>query len=327
VTGLVSIIIVNWNTRDLLLQCLRSINENAGDVAHEVIVFDNGSSDGSADAVRQQFPNVKVIASEENIGFAAGNNRAAAEAKGEFLLFLNPDTVLLQGAVRKMVDFLVEHPEAGFVGPRLVGADGKIQISSFGIFPSPLEAAAHALRIWRVAPRSRLARLFSPAPAEGEKWVYTQHLLGACVLARRSALDQIGEMDEGFFLFLEETDLFYRAALSGWKTVYFSEVSVVHYGEQSMQSILDRTGGLYIRSYNRFCRKYGMDAIRRASINLFLILGILVEAVMGFVKWRSPRRAWNCLKAFWYGYVIPPRFLTADHRKKNYAKKNLGARV
>ena len=301
-----SVLIVNWNTRDLLVDCLRSVGESSGDVPYEVIVFDNASSDGSVEAVRERYPDVKLIAGDRNLGFAAGNNRALAEASGEFVMFLNPDTVLPPGAVRKMADFLREHPEVGFVGPRLVGADGATQISSFGIFPSPLEAAAHAIRIWRVAPRSRLARRFSPAPSSGENWVYTQHLLGACVMARRTALDEIGEMDEGFFLFLEETDLFYRARLNGWKVAYLPEVSVVHYGEQSMQSILHRTGGLYIRSYNRFCRKHGMGFARRAAANLFLVLGIMVEVLTGVLKWRSPRRAWSCLKALWYGYVAVP---------------------
>ncbi|MGC8861395.1 MAG: glycosyltransferase family 2 protein [Armatimonadota bacterium] len=304
--GVVSILIVNWNTRDLLIDCLRSIAENATDVPCEVIVFDNASSDGSAEAVRERFPDVKLITSEANLGFAAGNNRALAKSSGEFVMFLNPDTIVPPGAIRRMVEFLNEHEEVGFVGPRLVGANGKTQISSFGMFPSPLEAAAHAIRIWRVAPRSHLASRFSPTPDAGESWVYTQHLLGACVMARRAALDEIGGMDEGFFLFLEETDLFYRAALSGWKVVYLPEVCVVHYGEQSMQDILHRTGGLYIRSYNRFCRKHGMGTASRMIANVFLVLGIFAEVLTGIVKWRSPRRAWNCLKALWYGYVAVP---------------------
>ena len=302
----ISIIIVNWNTRDLLLQCLRSIRENAADVAHEVVVVDNASSDGSIEAVRAEFPQARLIANRENRGFGAANNQGLAESTGDFILMLNPDTLVPEGSIRALLDFAASHEDVGIVGPRLVDADGVEQISSFGLFPSPLEAAAHALRIWRIAPRSRLARRFVVTPDQHGDWAYAGHLLGACLLVRRDLITRLGGFDEGFFLFLEETDLCFRARQQGWRCAYFTGAQFMHLGEQSMQGILHKTGGLYIRSYNLFCRKHGIGPLRLLAANLFLCLGLVIEATVGLVKFRSPRRAADSLRALWYGYVASP---------------------
>lgn len=304
---LVSIVIVNWNTRDLLIECIRSIVDNTADVDYEIIVVDNASADHSVEAVREAFPSVKVIASAENLGFAAGNNLGIAEAAGDFLLLLNPDTIVPAGTIRGLVDFLIAHEDVGVVGPLLVGDDGRTQISSFGLNPGPLEAALRAARIWRIAPSSSLARRFLIAPSEGEPWTYVEHILGACMLLRTKDMRAINGFDEGFFLFLEETDICFRIKQIGLRTAYFTGVSITHLGEQSMQGILDKTGALYIRSYNRFCRKHGIRGGRLLIVNLFLIIGALVESVVALLKHRSLRRALVSLRALWYGYIVAPQ--------------------
>ncbi|MCL5104332.1 MAG: glycosyltransferase family 2 protein [Armatimonadetes bacterium] len=301
-----SIIIVNWNTRELLLRCVESIRQSIKGLSHEIIVIDNGSTDGSVEAVRARFPDAHLIANDTNLGFAAANNLGLEKATGEIVLLLNPDTTVPPDAIGSMLDFLSGHPEVGIVGPRLVGSDGEPQISSFGMFPSVTEAALHALRIWRIAPRSSLAKRFLVRPEEGEDWAYAAHLLGACLLMPRKVIDEIGGFDEGFFLFLEETDLCCRARKAGYKLAYYTGASIVHLGEQSMQNILNRSGGLYIRSYNRFCAKHGMGLAQRLLVNGFLVVGSFVEAGMGVVKYRSLRRAKNSLGALWYGYVASP---------------------
>lgn len=303
---MVSVIIVNWNTRDLLLQCLRSIYDNPADAGCDVTVVDNASSDGSVDAVKSRFPQVRVIANDRNLGFAAANNIALPLANGRLILLLNPDTIVSPGMIDTLADFVRSHPDVGIAGPLLVGSNGTPQVSSFGLFPSPLEAAVHALRIWRIVPKSDLARRFLIVPDGSNDWVYTQHLLGACLMVRRELLDEIGGFDDGFFLFLEETDLCYRAGMAGWRLAYLTNVRLVHLGEQSMQSILHKTGGLYIRSYNRFCKKHGMPFFHLVAVNFFLILGVLTEAAIGVLKHRSARRAWSSLKSLWYGYVTSP---------------------
>lgn len=302
----ISIIIVNWNTRDVLVECLQSIGRYTGNLDIEVIVMDNASSDGSQAMLKTLFPWVRLVAGERNMGYGAANNVALSISKCPLIMLLNPDTALLPSTLETLVRFLQEHPEVGIAAPLLVGPTGIPQISSFGLFPSPLEAAVHALRIWQIAPKSDLARRFLVLPDGSNDWVYTQHLLGACLMVRRELLDEIGGFDDGFFLFLEETDLCYRAGLAGWRLAYLTNTRLVHLGEQSMQGILDKSGGLYIRSYNRYCRKHGMRLPSLIMVNLFLILGTLTESAIGILKYKSARRALSSLKAFWYGYVISP---------------------
>lgn len=304
--GLISIIIVNWNTRDLLLDCLESITKNSVYENCEVIVFDNASSDGSANAAKACYPNVKIIESEKNLGFATGNNRAMEQASGEYILLLNPDTIVPHQSIEGLVQFLEAHKDIGIVGPKLAGSDGNTQISGFGLFPSPLEAAAHALRIWKVAPKSSLARKFLLHPEDGTSWVYVNHLLGACMLCRRSVIEQTQGFDEDFFLFLEETDLCYRSLINGWRLAYYSDVEITHLGEQSMQKVLHKTGGLYIRSYNLFCRKHSTGKLNRLLINLLLIFTVLTDASIRLIIHRNPRQSGNTLRAIWYGYVRKP---------------------
>jgi GT2 family glycosyltransferase len=304
---LVSIVIVNWNTRDLLIQTLQSLYDSMHGPWHEIIVVDNASSDGSAEKVRQEFPDTVLIESGINVGFAAGNNLAIRRSRGKFLLLLNPDTIVPAGAVTTLLQFMEDHTDIGIAAPKLLSASGTVQISSFGLFPSPLEAVLHAVRIWRLAPGSRLARRFLAVPAPPNTWCYAAHVLGAAMLIRREVITQIVGFDEGFFLFLEETDLCYRAQSAGWRIAYTTTSTITHFGEQSMQKILHKAGGLYVRSYNRFCNKYRMGPLSLVATNLFLIMGILVEAIIGVVKHRSSNRVFHAMQALYYAYVRQPR--------------------
>lgn len=302
----VSVIVVNWNTRNLLLDCIRSLEEHNGSVPFEIIVVDNASGDGSADAVRCQHPQVRLIANTENLGFAGGNNLGAREALGEYLLLLNPDTQVPDGAIDGIVSFLETHPEAGIAGPLLIGGDGKPQISSFGLFPSASEAFVHSLQLWRLMPRAQLSRDFLLQPGAGDTWCHTGHLLGACLLVRREVWDSLGGMDEGYFLFLEETDFCLRATLHGWKCAYTTAVRITHIGEQSLGGIPDKSGGLYIRSYRRFCRKHGLGVLERVTVDALLIGGALLLASKAALKHRDLRKAAGVARSIWYGYFKPP---------------------
>lgn len=305
--GLISVVIVNWNTRDLLLGCIESLAADCSDGRCEIIVVDNASVDGSAEAVRERFPEVIMIASETNDGFAHGCNLGARRAGGDYILLLNPDTRVPSGTLHTLRRFLEEHEEVGVVGPKLVGTDGERQVSSFGMFPSVAEAVAHATHIWTLRPQSSLARRFLCTPAPGSEWCYAAHLLGACLLVRREVYENLGGLDAGYFLFLEETDFCYRAALAGWRCAYLESAAVVHYGEQSVVQTLTMSGGLYIRSYNRFCRKFGMSLPRRLLINAALISGVLISALACLVKRRDIPRAGRILRTLRYGYLVRPR--------------------
>lgn len=302
----VSIIIVNWNTRDLLLGCINSIKENCGGLPYEIIVVDNASSDESAKAVQQSCPDVGLHALTSNLGFAGGNNAGVSHSSGEYLLLLNPDTVVQPGAVETLVTFLDDHPETGIAGPMLSGTEGQPQISSFGLFPSAREALVHSLHLWRLLPNSLLSRQFLAQPGPGENWRYTSHLLGACMLVRRQVWESLQGMDSGYFLFLEETDFCLRASLMGWKCAYVTDACITHIGEQSLGGIPDKSGGLYIRSYRRFCRKHGLGLAERAAVNLLLVTGSLLLASKAAVKHRDLRKAAGIARSLWYGYFRSP---------------------
>lgn len=304
---LISAVIVNWNTKELLLQCIGALNGCSLAAYIEIVVVDNASSDGSAAAVSEAFPDVKLIPNTLNVGFGAATNQGMQVASGSFLLLINPDAFVGNDTLAHLLEFMSTHEEVGIVGPLIVDQEGRRQVSSFGLFPSPLEAFSHAAMIWKFAPNSSTGRRFLVDPAPGDDWIYTEHLLGACILLRREVIDRIGGFDERFFLFLEETDLCYRAQLAGWRVAYVTSAKVVHIGEQSMQTVLHRTGGHYIRSYNLFCRKHGVGYGGRIVVNSCLCAGIVIGCADGLLRKRSLSRSINSLRAFWYGYLGNPR--------------------
>jgi len=229
-----SIVIVAWNTRALLEKCLVSVVGASREIAGhtEVIVVDNASSDCTVQMVREQFPGVTVISNAVNVGFAAANNQALRQAAGRYLLLLNPDTEIAPGALGRLAEFLDSHPSAAAVGPRLVGTHGESQVSCF---PRPTLAR----EAWRLFHCDRLvawasypqARLNSRIPQQVDT------IQGACLLIRKTALAQIGLLDERFFIYTEEVDLCRRIAEAGWQIFWVPEALVLHHGGASTRQV------------------------------------------------------------------------------------------
>jgi len=281
-----SICIVNWNTVGLLTDCLRSIWEREQEVTFEVIVVDNASRDGSADALREAFPQVCLIANEENVGFARANNQAMEVAEGRYVLLLNSDTRVLPGALAGMVRYADAHPQVGIVGPRLLNPDGTFQRSCWRGFPSVGSALVDAFYLWRLAPRSRLVRSSELLDVSGDGPVRVDHVLGACMLVRAEAIREVGGMDGSFFLFLEETDWCYRIARAGWGVHFLPEAQIVHYGQQSVHKDPERTLPEKYRNYARFCRKhYGLTGTRKVALKGIIVAAGLVR--IGLWTWRA----------------------------------------
>lgn len=261
-----SIIIVNWNTRQLLLDCLRSLE--ASQLWVEVIVVDNASSDDSAMAVRAAFPNVRVIENTTNRGFAAANNQAIAQSRGRYVLLLNSDTVVLPHALDRMVAFADAHPTVGVVGAQLLNGDGTLQ-PSWAAFPGiRSEVLGKNLRVCR--PYAETAA----GPAYAVDWVG-----GAALLARRTAIDQAGPLDEQYFMYSEETDWCYRIKQCGWEVCYLSTASVVHLGGQSSRQASLRMKTELYRSKLRFFDKH-YAPWRRGLLMLLLHLSIAGKALV-----------------------------------------------
>jgi hypothetical protein len=223
----VSIVIVNWNTRDYVRACLKSIYEHRGSVSIEVIVVDNDSSDGSADMIRRQFPDVRLLARRENLGFAGGNNAGMEVARGDCVLLLNPDTVLLDDVVARSLDYLREHPEVGVLGCQVYESRTTIQRTCFR-FPSPLNTLAWVTGFGGWFPKSRIAGRASYGPWSRETARPVEVVSGMYMFIRREALEDVGLMDDQYFMFAEEADWCYRFHVAGWGCVFAPVGRILH---------------------------------------------------------------------------------------------------
>lgn len=232
-----SVVIVNWNTRELLRACLSSLRAalGASPLQSEVIVVDNASSDGSARIVAEEFPEVRLEANAENSNYAAGNNQGLRLASGEFILLLNPDTVVPAGAPEALVEYLRQHPQAGLVAPALVHPDGRLQDSVRG-FPTPRALAGELLRLRRLFPGSEWASYF-PRDLPSDRPVAVDQPMTSALLLRKSALEEVGPFDEQFPLFFNDVDLCYRLKQAGWEIVYDPRVRIVHHVGASTRQI------------------------------------------------------------------------------------------
>lgn len=266
-----SVIIINWNTRDLLAQCLASVYAYPLDGDFEVWVVDNASADGSVQMVRERFPQVRLIENAENVGFARANNQAIQGSTGRYLLLLNSDTVAQPDALYNMVQFMEEHPQAGVVGPKLLNPDGSFQ-ASYARFPTFL---TELLLI------TGLARLItgpyapSPCPKPREAAQPVDWAAGAALLVRRSAIEQVGLLDEGYFLYSEEADLCWRLWQGEWEVWYLPDVAITHCaGASTRQWSVTSYGQLYASKVRFFVNAYGPGAAWRLQI-IFTVVACL----------------------------------------------------
>jgi len=223
-----SIILVNWNTRDLLRACLRSLAAHPATGLTEIIVVDNASADGSAEMLRSEFPAVTLIANDRNAGFAEGNNQGLARAQGEFLLLLNPDTEVRPGALDVLIVFLRAHPEAGAVAPRLEYPDGRLQYSCRA-FPWPGYLWAQGLGLARLFPRSRTFGGYQMTWWAHDAAREVDQPMASALLVRRAAYQAVGGFDPAFPIYFNDVDWCWRMRQAGWRIWYLPEAVVVHH--------------------------------------------------------------------------------------------------
>lgn len=266
----VSILIVNWNTRDILRGCLRSVYEQTCDIIYEVIVIDNASADGSAEMVKQEFPLVILIENTKNRGFAAANNQGIQIAKGQYILLLNSDTVVLDGAIQKSILFANQDLSMGVVGVRTELPDGTFTRDCFQ-FTSILNLLISLLGLHTMFPRNRFFGRERLTWWDYQSVREVDVVAGCYMLVRREAIELVGGMDEMYFMYGEEMDWCLRFKLAGWKVVYYPYAHIIHYGRQS--SILN-PNAMYLeqrKSYLYFYKKhYGQFKKFIAMVLLFL---------------------------------------------------------
>jgi GT2 family glycosyltransferase len=271
-----SVIIVNWNTKDLLCQCIDSLTQTLKKIDTEIFVVDNGSTDGSVAAVREKFPGVRLIENPVNMGFARANNQAISLSSREYLLLLNPDTRAKDEAIPQMLSFMSSHARAGLVGAQLLNADGSKQ-NSIANFPSlATELLNKSLLRWLFPEKFPGKERDYPNPVEVES------VIGACVLVRRETVEQVGLLDEKFFLFLEETDWCFRVKKAGWKIYHIPQAEIFHFQGKSAEAEKGKTRIEYYRSRYHYFRK-NRGSFQTSVLSIGLIIKLLVELVFATI--------------------------------------------
>jgi hypothetical protein len=275
-TSEVSVVIVSFNTRELLERCLTDLGAQAG-VALQTIVVDNASSDGSRELVREHFPETELIELAENVGFARANNLAFERCRGEYVLLLNSDAFLHPGAVSELIGAARRHPGAAAIGARLLNPDGTLQRSAWP-FPHPGRYLLEAFGLHRILRRSRFYEDLGIWPHDEER--YVDFVIGACLLLRAEALREVGGFDERFWLYGEETDLQRRLTARGWSVIFAPSAQAVHIGGASGMASTLRLRHFYA-GQRRFLQKYrGLGAW--PSARLALLIGLCLRG-----RWRA----------------------------------------
>jgi GT2 family glycosyltransferase len=228
----VSVIIVSWNARSYLRDCLNSIRQTSMSCVQEVIVVDNASSDGSPEMVEREFPEVDLIRAKENLGFARANNLAMQHAKGSIYALINSDVIVHSGCLETLAAFLDQHPQVGLVGPRVIGGDGHLQQTCHRV-PTVWNTFCRVLALDRVFPHWQLFSGFEMPPWYHDRRSEAEVLSGCFWVARKKAVDQIGGLDERFFFYGEDIDWCKRFWDAGWKLMFVPEATAIHFGGAS----------------------------------------------------------------------------------------------
>jgi N-acetylglucosaminyl-diphospho-decaprenol L-rhamnosyltransferase len=279
-----SIICVNWNSLDYLLECISSIYEHTSEGMFELIVVDNASPEGGVETVAQRFPQVKLVMSERNVGFAAANNLGFKQSVGQYILLLNPDTKLIGPAIDILLGRIKTLPDAGIVGCKLLNTDLSISTSSIQKFPTilnqlltleSLRLRFPAFPLWDIGP------LFSESPGP----IKVDVIPGACMMLKRDVFERVGLMSEDYFMYAEDVDLNYKVRQLGYLSYYVGEAQIVHHGgrSSSRQNISQWSTIMTYRAMSRFYRMsrgrvYG--ATYRAAMGLAAIVRITCLAIM-----------------------------------------------
>ncbi len=228
-----SVVFLSYNTRDLTRQALNSVLAAAEGLETEIFVVDNASADGSADMIAAEFPQVKLVCNEANVGFSAGNNVALRQVTGEYALLINTDTIVRRDALHAMVEFLDAHPEAGACGCKILDPDGTLQLDSRRGFPTPLAAFCKMSGLSRLFPKHPLMARYHLTHLDPEQTAEIEVLSGSCMMVRKAAMDQVGLLDEDYFMYGEDIDWCYRFHQAGWKIYYLPTTAIIHFRGES----------------------------------------------------------------------------------------------
>jgi GT2 family glycosyltransferase len=290
-----SIICVNWNAVDYLRECIGSIYRNTQGITFEIIVVDNASPQKDVETLKEQFPGITIIKSDQNLGFAGANNIGFTKSTGEYVLFLNPDTELIGPTINILLEQIKALPDAGIVGCKMLNTDLSVQITSIQKFPTILNQIVNSEHLqlrWPGCPIWDIEPLFSKQTSPVE----VEIIPGACMLMRRSVFEQVGKFSEDYFMYAEDLDLNYAVHHAGYKNYYIGEAQIVHHGgrSSSLQKVSQWSTMMKYRAMTRYFRKTRgrfYEAMYRSAIGCVALgrLGILsVMYPFGNVLWNKP---------------------------------------
>jgi len=319
-----SVIIVNYNVEYFLEQCLQSVDKALENISSEVYVVDNISVDGSCEMVRQKFPHVHLIANQENVGFSKANNQAMRIAKGEYMLLLNPDTVVEEDTFEKVIAFMDDHPEAGGLGVKMIDGKGIFLPESKRGLPTPAVAFYKIFGLSRIFPKSKKFGRYHLGFLPEDETNEIEILAGAFMLMRKTTLDKVGLLDEDFFMYGEDIDLSWRIIQGGYKNYYFPETRIIHYkGESTKKSSVNYVFVFY-NAMVIFARKHFSE--KNAKLfSFFINMAIWLRATVAIVN-QFVRKA---IVPFIDGIIVSGglfgiTFLYDHIYEKNYPNKLIG---
>lgn len=274
-----SVVIVSYNVKGLLRNCLQSVARATGEIEAEVIIIDNGSTDGSVEELQHLFPSFLFLPGNTNLGFAKACNMGAARSHGDFVLYLNPDTEVPPDCFTKCLSFMGTHPEAGALGVRMVDADGNFLRESKRGFPTPMTSFWKLSGLSAIFPRSKLFSRYYLGHLDEHAVSQVDILCGAFMFVHREAVRKTGGFDERFFMYAEDIDLSHRIILAGYRNYYFPETTILHHKGGSTKK-----DGRYVKQFYRAMSQFARKYYGRGAFYYLLNAAIWLRAGIEFVR-------------------------------------------
>lgn len=277
-----SIVIVNYNTEKLLKDCLQSVYAGANGTPMSIWVVDNNSHDNSVPMVKSHFPKVQVVENAANVGFSKANNLVISQSRSDYILLLNPDTLIIEDAIERMVKFMEAHPKVGIAGCKVLNRDGTLQLACRRSIPTPRVAFFRLAGLSRLFPKSRVMAEYNMTYTDPERTHEVDAVSGAFLMIRKQVVEEIGLLDERFFMYGEELDWCLRAKRAGWTVMYHPDAQIVHYKGESTKYNSRKAAIEFYRAMYLFHKKH-FAKNHSPVVNGMIYTGIVFKA---FLAWR-----------------------------------------
>lgn len=277
-----SIIIVNYNTMDLLMQTIQSVINTSKNISYEIIVSDNNSTDGSIQMVKEKFPQVKLIENKANLGFPKGNNVAIKQSIGRYVLLLNSDTVVLDNCLLKCIEYMDIHKDIGVLGCKVVLRDGKLDHACKRGFPTPEASLFYVLKLNKLFPNNEKFSQYTLSHLDEDEINEVDSLMGAFMMLRKNVIDEVGLLDEEFFMYGEDIDWCFRIKQAGWKVVYYPEEKIIHYKGSSSRKKPYMTLYEFHRAMILFYNKHYKSKYN-FIVTILVYLGVYIKFILSLL--------------------------------------------